>query len=126
MKTFSNLPPTPYPSNNSADGVVRTFDNFYSVPVELNANAFNAVTGFFENKGFDPTTSQSIALVIMKQAQNDRFDPMVVLDSFKNFDASQLSTLATQILNYNRSKTSYLGVVNDLVSNPYVQRTVIA
>lgn len=126
MNTFSNLPPTPQPSKNSADGVVRTFDNFYSTPVELSANAFNAVSGFFENKGFDSLTSQSIALVIMKQAQQDQFDPMVILDSFKNFDATQLSTLATQILNYNRSKTSYLGVVNDLVSNPYVNRTVIA
>ena len=126
MNTFSNLPPPPQPSKNSSDGVVRTFDNFYSAPVELSANAFNAVSGFFENKGFDLLTSQSIAVVIMKQAQQDQFDPMVILDSFKNFDATQLSTLATQILNYNRSKTSYLGVVNDLVSNPYVQRTVIA
>lgn len=126
MKTFSNLPITPKPNKNSSDGVVQTFDNFYAVPTELSADAFNAVTGFFENKGFDMLTSQSIALVIMKQAQHDQFDPMVILDSFKDFDATQLSSLATQILNYNRSKTSYLGIINDLVSNPYVQRTVIA
>jgi hypothetical protein len=126
MKTFSNLPITPRPNKNSSDGVVQTFDNFYTVPTELSADAFNAVTGFFENKGFDMLTAQSIALVIMKQAQHDKFDPMVVLDSFKDFDATQLSSLATQILNYNRSKTSYLGIINDLVSNPYVQRTVIA
>lgn len=126
MKTFSNLPPVPPPSNNSVDGVVQTFNNFYSVPTQLSANAFNAVTGFFENKGFDATTAQSLALIIIKQAQQDQFDPMTVLDSFQNFDASQLSALATQILNYNRSKTSYLGLVNDLVSNPYVQRTVIS
>lgn len=126
MQTFSNLPQTSLPGKNSVDGVVQTFNNFYSMPIQLSADAFNAMTGFFENKGFDPSTSQSLALVIMKQAQQDKFDPMTVLDSFKSFDATQLSTLATQILNYNRSKTSYLGLVNSLVSYPLVSRNIIA
>lgn len=125
MTSFSNLPPQNQPSKNSVDGVVQTFDNFYKAPVQMSADVFNAMTGFFESKGFDPNTSKSLAVVLIKQAQQDQFDPMTILDSFKAFDATQLSNLATQILNYNRSKTSYLGMVTTVDTYKLVQRNII-
>ena len=126
MTTFSNLPSQNQPSKNSVDSVVQTFNNFYSVPIQLDAGVLNAMIGFFENKGFDPSTAQSISVIIMTQAQQDRFDPMTVLDSLKGFDTLQLSSLAAQILNYNRSKTSYLGLANKVAPFPAIQRNVIA
>jgi len=125
MTTFSNLPPQNQP-NNSVDGTVQVFNNFYSVPVQISATSLNAMTGFFENKGFDPTTAQSIAVILITQAQQDKFDPMIVLDSLKGFDSLQLSSLATQILNYNRSKTSFLGLSNTVSPFTLVQRNIIS
>jgi len=84
------------------------------------------MVGFFENKGFDVTTAQSIALVIMTQAHRDNFNPMTVLDSLKGVSNLELSNLATQILNYNRSKTSFLGMVDNAVPFEPVQRNIIA
>jgi hypothetical protein len=123
---LSNLPPSSQPNSSSVDSMVQAFNNFYAVPVELSSTVLNAMVGFFENKGFDVTTAQSIALVIMTQAHRDNFNPMTVLDSLKGVGNLELSNLATQILNYNRSKTSFLGMVNNSVPFEPVQRNIIA
>jgi hypothetical protein len=124
--TFSNLPTTPPPSNNSVDSVVNTFNSLYTLPIQLNAGAYNAMVGFFQNKGFDVVASQSITLVIMTQCQQDNINPMTIIDSLRGQDAAALSVLATQILNYNRFKSSYLGIADTVAPFFQVQRNIIA
>ena len=84
------------------------------------------MTGFFENKGFDPTTAQSLTLTIMSQSLQDNINPMTVIDSLSGFDSAALSTLATAILNHNRYKTSYLGVGTQVTPVPLVNRNIVA
>jgi len=126
MNKFSNLPSNPPPSNTSVDNASYTFNNLYSMPVQLDANVFNAMTGFFENKGFDPSTAKSITSIIMTQCQQDNLNPMSVIDSLRAQDAASLSSVATAILNYNRFKSSYLGVGNTVAPFDPVQRNILA
>jgi len=125
-KNLSNLPTVPPPSGNTVDSVINTFNGFYSTPIQLNAGSFNAMVGFFENKGFDSSTAKSITLVIMTQCQQDGINPMTIIDSMSGQDAASLSVLATQILNYNRYKSSYLGIANTVAPFVQVQRNILA
>lgn len=123
---FSNLPTTPPPSGNSVNNVVNTFNSYYEFPIQLDASTFNAILGFFENKGFDKTSAQSITTIMMTQSIQDNINPMTIIDSLGGLNGADLSDLATQILNYNRFKSSYLGVASTVKPFQQVQRNIIA
>jgi len=122
MTTFSNLPPVAPPGNNSVD----SSNNYYDYPYQLDAGILNALSGFFENKGFDQVSARSISSIMMIQSLKDNINPMTILDSLSGFSSLDLSTLATQILNYNRFKSSYLGISTPVAPMTLVQRNVLA
>ena len=123
---LSNLPPTPPSSQGSPDSVVQTFNAFYQYPIQLDAGTLSAMLGFFENKGFDKVSAQSISVILMTQALQEKINPMTLLDGLSGFDGIQLTTLATEILNYNRYNSSYLGIATPIAPFLQVQRNVIA
>jgi hypothetical protein len=122
---YSNLPTKRPPNTNSSDGTVQIFNTYFSSPVELNVGTLNAMTGFFESRGFDPLTAKSIAVIIMSQADVDGYNPMTVLDNLTGLDGLEISELATQILNHNRYKTSFLGYTTALEPYHEIQRNIV-
>lgn len=123
---YSNLPAKQAPNTSSSNGTVQAFNSYYSAPVELNSGTLNAMTGFFESRGFDPLTAKSIAAIIMIQADVDGYNPMIVLDNLSGLDGLEISELATQILNHNRYKTSFLGYTTALEPYHEIQRNILA
>lgn len=124
--TYSNLPAVPSPNINSSNGTLSAFNNYFSAPVELDAGTLNAMTGFFESRGFDIVTAKSIAAIIMIQARTDGYNPMVVLDSLTGLDGLAISRLATEILNFNRFKSSFLGYSDSLSPYREIQRNILS
>jgi hypothetical protein len=119
---YSNLP-----SNKiQADATVQAFDNYYLAPIELSASVLAAMTGFFTKRGFDPTSAETVAVVIMKQAKRDNYNPMQILDTLSGIDNVEISALIAEILNYNRVKTSFLGYSKEFTPHDEVQRNVLA
>jgi hypothetical protein len=51
---------------------------------------------------------------------------MTTLDGLDHLDGADLSALATQILNYNRFKSSYLGIGTQASPNQQIQRNILA
>jgi len=121
--TYNNIP---FESVLSSNSTVQSFDSYYSKPVELNSGVLNAVTAFFTKRGFDPQAAQSIAVIIIKQAKKDNYNPMTILDTISGYDSAQISALVTEILNYNRYKSSFLGYALAFVTNPEVARNILA
>lgn len=124
MKTqqiYSNLPL----AKPTTDATVQAFDAYSNAPLELNASEFDAVTGFFESRGFDKLSSQSIAVIIIRQAKKDGYNAMKILDTLKGFDSVEISALVSEILNYNRFKTSFLGYALAFYPNQEVTRNII-
>lgn len=119
---YSNLPQ----SNVEKDSTIQFFDAYYNKPLELNASVYAAMTGFFTSRDFDKTAAESIALIIMKQAKIDGYNPMQILDTLKGLDSVEISALVSEILNYNRFKTSFLGYSRGLTTNPEVKRNILA
>ena len=52
---------------------------------------------------------QTIATIIMQQAKIDGVKTFELLDTLGGFDDVQLSSVITEVLNYNRTKISALG-----------------
>jgi hypothetical protein len=119
---YSNLPAT----KSTADATVQAFDNYYAQPLELNASTLVAMTGFFTSRGFNNVSAESVAVIIMKQAKKDGYNPMQILDTLKGIDNVEISALVSEILNYNRVKTSFLGYAREFTPHFEVKRTIIA
>jgi hypothetical protein len=119
---FSNIPP----ASVAQDSTLKAFDNFNSIPVEFDATLLAAMKGYFTNRGFGEVSAESIAVTIMTQAKQDGYNPMQILDTLKGLTDVELSGLVSEILNYNRFKSSSLGYAQPFKPNPEVQRSIIA
>jgi len=120
---YNNIPPSA--STNSASETAKFFNNYYQVPVEFNGTSLTAIKGFFETKGFQPDAAESVAIIILSQSKRDDINPFKVLDTLKGFDDVQLSSIVGEILNYNRFKTSSLGITNNIVPADEIQRNIL-
>lgn len=106
--SFNNIPQSRTESNS--DLTVKVFDQYFQAPIDLNNNELVAMVGFFESRGFDKGSAESTALVILKQAKKDNYSPMQIMDTLTGLSNVEISGLVAEILNYNRFKTSSLGV----------------
>jgi hypothetical protein len=123
---LSNLPSIPKPNQGTVDSTAQNFSNQYQFPLQLSPGTFNTVKGFFASKGFDPVAAESISVVIIRQALQDNINPIVALDGLSKFNGAQLTELVTQILNYNRFKSSFLGIGSKPTPNSLIQRNILA
>jgi hypothetical protein len=122
MLTYNNLP---Y-SNVSTSAIVQAYDAYFTSPIELSASTLNAMKGFFTGKGFDAISAEAISVIIIKQAKQDNYNPMQILDTLKGLDSVEISALVAEILNYNRFKTSYLGYALAFTPRIEVSRNIVA
>jgi hypothetical protein len=120
MALYSNLPT----NNTPANSTVQAFDAYYSQPLELDASTYTAMVSFFTSRGFEKPASENIAVIIMKQAKIDNFNPMVILDTLRGLDSVEMSAFVSEIINYNRFKTSFLGYALNFTPNDNVIRNV--
>lgn len=107
MPFYTNLPPTSV--TNSDQSTLQAFDSYYTAPLEVSVGTFDAIKGYFESRGFDKISADAVAVAIIRQSKVDGVNPMTVLDTMQGLDSSQLSNVVSEILNYNRYKTSFLG-----------------
>ena len=120
-QNYSNIP-----VNKSQDSTVQAFDSYTNTPVEINPSVLAAMKGYFTNRDFDEVAAESIAVTIIRQAKQDNYNPMQILDTLKGLDNVQLSGLVSEILNYNRFKSSSLGYAQKSQPNPEILRNILA
>jgi hypothetical protein len=118
---YSNIPGTTSIPNQP---IVQAY-GFNSQPIEFNSTVLAAMKSYFVNRNFGEVAAESIAITIMTQSKQDGYNPMQILDTLKGLDSVQLSALVSEILNYNRFKTSSLGYAQTFKPNAEVQRNVI-
>lgn len=111
--------------NDSSTLVKKFFNSYYTKPLEFNSNEVDATIGFFEKRGFDKTSAQTISTIIMQQAKIDGVKTFELLDTLGGFDDVQLSSVITEVLNYNRTKISALGYKIDQATNKLDARNIM-
>jgi len=117
-----NLPNQSKPQSST----IRAFDTYFNKPLELDASTFAMMQGFFESKGFLKASAETIAVIIIKQSKKDGYDPLAILDTLKNLSPIELSSLVSEILNYNRYKTSQLGYADKFIPHSEIARNIVA
>jgi hypothetical protein len=121
---YNNLPSSS--EGQSQNKFVNAIDAYSETPIELDSATFDAVTGFFTNKNFNKMAAQSVAVIIMSQCKRDNLNPMQVLDTMQGVTSADLSLVLTEILNYNRYNSSFIGYssINPL-QNQEVFRNIV-
>ena len=99
----------PKQKKKSDQKVVEFFDTYFDKKLSFPSNQVDAVIGFFTKRGFDNEAAVSVGSVLLQQAKIDSVNVFQLLDTLKGLDSVQLSSIVTEVLNYNRSKTSTLG-----------------
>lgn len=119
---LSNLPA----NNVSSNQMVNAFDAYVSRPLELDTNTLNSMKGFFQSRGFESASAESISVIIIKQAKLDGYNPLTILDTLKGLDNVEISALVAEILNYNRFKSSFLGYARQQNTSDEINRNILA
>ena len=122
-QSYSNLPPAAAPDTSLT---VQAFDSYQSQPMELSSTVLAAMKGYFVSRGFGEVAAESITITVMTQAKQDGYNPMQILDTLKGLNNVELSGLVSEILNYNRFKSSSLGYAQTIKPNAEIQRNIIA
>jgi hypothetical protein len=124
-KLYSNLP-IQQTTQDSADPTKKYFDQYFNAPVDIDNNFTISIKSFFEKRGFSTSSAESIALVILTQAKKDNFNPQQIIDSLSGLTNLEISGLVAEILNYNRFKTSSLGIYIAPSAADEIQRNILA
>lgn len=120
---MNNLPNTS--STDSADLSKKYFNNYFSKELSFSSNQVDAVISYFEKRGFEREASIGVASVLLQQAKIDNIKVFELLDTLKGYNDVQLSSVVTQILNSNRSRTSDLGYKIQEPKEATEQRNII-
>jgi hypothetical protein len=120
-QNYSNIP-----VSSVQDKTVQAFDSYMTAPVEINSSVLAAMKGYFTERNFGEVAAESIAVTIIRQAKQDGYNPMQILDTLNGLGNVQLSGLVSEILNYNRFKSSSLGYAQQFQTHPEIQRNIIA
>jgi hypothetical protein len=126
MSTYYNNLPQPSQIQDSSVSTLKVFDAYTAAPLNIDASTFDAMTGFFTSRGFGDDSAKSMAYIIIKQAIIDGYNPFQLLETLKGLDSVELSSLITEILNYNRYKTSSLGTASPFTPTEEIARNIVA
>jgi hypothetical protein len=122
MIVYTNLPPT----NSNKNSTLLGFQSYQSLPMGVDPTVYAAVVGFFTSRGFQDLAAELISETIIIQAKQDGYNPLQILDSLKGLDQVDISGLVAEILNYNRYKTSCLGISQVNVTSTEISRNILA
>lgn len=117
--------PQEKPNNYSDKGVTTFFNNYFSKKLSFPTNQVDAVITFFEKRGFDKSAAISVGTTLLQQAKIDSVNVFKLLDTLKGLNEIQMSAIVTEILNYNRPKTSTLGYKRSQSADKIEKRNIL-
>jgi hypothetical protein len=125
MSIYYNNIPQERTLNDSTKSTIQVFDAYSTAPFTVEAATFDAMVGFFEGRGFGEESAQSFSYIIIKQAYVDGHNPFQLIETLKGLADLELSGLITELLNYNRFKTSSLGTASPFSTFEEVARNIV-
>jgi len=121
--SLTNLPKER--NKSSSDLTLKVFDQYYKPIADLNYDELTAMKGLFEKKGFEAVAAEATALTILTQAKKDGYNAMQIMDTLVGLDTIAISGLVAEILNYNRFKSSAIGVTQIYSPSEEVTRNIL-
>ena len=122
---ISNLPISTA-LTDSSDPAKRFFNTYYEENVSIPSAVIDASIAYFLSKGFSESAANAVATVLVSQAKIDNVNVFTLIDTLKNLNDIQLSTVVREILNNNRLRISILGTkIDNSLNIQYEQRNII-
>ena len=118
--------PQEKPTNFNDKGVTKFFNTYFSNNISFPTSQVDAVVTFFTKRGFDKTAAISVATVLLQQSKIDEVNVFKLLVTLTGLDEIQLSAIVTEVLNYNRPKTSTLGFKRSESADKIEKRNIVA
>lgn len=112
------------PVDSSAE-VKEFFNKYFSESISYSATQVDSVVGFFLRRGFNESSATGVATVLLQQAKIDDVNVFTLLDTLKGLDDVEISALVGEIVNYNRSKVSVIGVKTAFPETKQEQRNIV-
>jgi hypothetical protein len=125
MNYYNNLPSTKS-TKDSAQSTVNILDNYNKNPIQVDASTYDAMIAFFESKSFGKSAAESMTSVIIRQAKLDGLNPLTIIETLTGLGELQISNLVTEIVNYNRYKTSSIGYASPFLPSEEISRNIAA
>jgi hypothetical protein len=125
MTYYNNLPKTQVSPDSSA-ATLQVFDTYSVAPLNVDSATYDAMIGFFASRGFGTDSARSMSYVIIKQAILDKINPFKLIETLKGLSNVEISDVITEVLNYNRFKTSSLGTASPFSPTEEVARNIVA
>jgi hypothetical protein len=110
-------------SNQAADAN-KSFNNYYSIPLDITSNVNDALVSFFQQQTNNATAAQMMAAAVTYTAMAQKISPMQVLDNFRKLSQGELTQYVAAFMNTTRVPTSAIGISQPRKTNSYVQRTL--
>ena len=113
--------------NNADTNTANYFSNLGQNIGTISDNQNDAIVAYFEGVVEQGNTeaAKALASAVIYTAKQQQLDINVVFDQFRRAGKGELNAYIALFLNQNRVGTSYLGVNNDPLVNPYVKRAII-
>lgn len=112
------------PVDSSAE-VKEFFNKYFSESISYSATQVDSVVGFFLRRGFNESSATGVATVLLQQAKIDDVNVFTLLDTLKGLETVEISALVGEIVNYNRSKVSVIGVKTAFPETKQEQRNIV-
>jgi hypothetical protein len=125
MANYYNNIPQPAKIQDSSQETLKIFDAYTTAPLNVDSATFDAMSGYFVSRGFGEDSARSMSYIIIKQALLDNYKPFQLIETMKGLTDVEISGLITEILNYNRFKTSSLGTASPFVPADEVSRNIV-
>jgi hypothetical protein len=117
------------PSNLNSSAVNKTtvfFNNFFTPDYTVSENINDAILSYFQQQTGNKESAALLAQAVINTAQQQREDPMMVLEQFQKLPQGEISSILALYLNSTRVSTSLLGIKNMPKANKFVSRTIRA
>jgi hypothetical protein len=114
-------------TNNSNTPADQYFNNYFIKPSTVSSNQNDAVIAYFQQlTGGNAQSGQILASTVIFTALSQGVDPMSIVQQFQALPKNELSVYLAMFLNLNRVGTSLVGVNNQVNSNKYISRAILA
>lgn len=117
------------PSNLNSTGANKTttfFNNFFIPTYTVSENTNDAILSYFQEQTGSLDSAALLAQAVINTAQQQREDPLVVLEQFQKMPKGEINAVLALYLNSTRVSTSLLGIKNAPKTNKFVARTIKA
>ncbi len=119
---YSNLPSA---DEDKLKQTMKTLSHDDEGAFEFNVGDYDTAIAFFVKRGFERSSAEQLAYIILRQAKIDDVNPQQVIEKLGNANPVELSEVTQMILNSTRYKSSRLGTRQTKKTKTSVSRNIV-